>query len=98
MPHPELDPDAFLPFLGVAKDFWVDNLGAPGERVILVEAMSQALKVTLRNLTLANALRRVEPARVIVFSGADEDWNQVVWTRFNLDEIRQLAAAYDVAE
>lgn len=98
MPHPELDPDAFLPFLGVAKDFWVDNLGAPGERVILVEAMSQALKVTLRNLTLANALRRVQPSRVIVFSGADEDWNQVVWTRFNLDEIRQLAAAYDVAE
>ena len=56
--------------------------------------MSQDLRVTLRNLTVANALRRIEPARLIVYSGADEDWNQIVWTYFNLDEIRQMAVAY----
>src|SRR5680860_249617 len=56
--------------------------------------MSQDLRVTLRNLTLANALRRIEPARLVVYSGADEDWNQIVWTYFNLEEIRQMAAAY----
>ena len=56
--------------------------------------MSQDLRVTLRNLTVANALRRIEPARLVVYSGADEDWNQIVWTYFNLDEIRQMAVAY----
>ena len=30
----------------------------------------------------------------MVYSGADEDWNQIVWTYFNLEEIRQMAVAY----
>lgn len=87
----------FDDFLDAARTFWRTNLPPDGERVILVEAMSQDLRVTLRNMTVANALRRVEPARVVVYSGADEDWNQVVWTYFNLDEIRQLCEAYGAA-
>jgi hypothetical protein len=81
-------------FCETASAFWRVNVLPAGERIILVEAMSQDLRVTLRNLTVANALRRLEPARLIVYSGADEDWNQIVWTYFNLDEIRQMAVAY----
>ena len=84
----------FTPFCETASAFWKVNVLPAGERIILVEAMSQDLRVTLRNLTVANALRRIEPARLIVYSGADEDWNQIVWTYFNLDEIRQMAVAY----
>lgn len=73
--------------------FWRNNTLPAGERIILVEAMSQDLRVTLRNLTVANALRRIEPARIVVFSGADEDWNKV-WTYFELEEIKALAQAY----
>jgi hypothetical protein len=73
--------------------FWHTNILPPGERVILVEAMSQDLRVTLRNLTVANALRRIEPARLVVFSGADEEWN-TVWTYFEIEEIKALAEAY----
>lgn len=83
----------FKPFCETARTFWRHNVLPPGERIILVEAMSQDLRVTLRNLTVANALRRVEPARLVVFSGADEDWNKV-WTYFEIDEIRALAEAY----
>jgi len=84
----------FRPFAQTASTFWTHNVLPAGERVVLVEAMSQDLRVTLRNLTVANALRRIEPARLVVYSGADEDWNQVVWTYFNLDEIRRMAEAY----
>lgn len=84
----------FTPFCETASAFWRVNVLPENERIILVEAMSQDLRVTLRNLTVANALRRIEPARLIVYSGADEDWNQIVWTYFNLGEIRQMAVAY----
>jgi hypothetical protein len=84
----------FRPFCDVASTFWQNNVLAPGDRVILVEAMSQDLRVTLRNLTVANALRRFESAHLVVFSGSDEDWNQVVWTYFNLEEISAMARAY----
>lgn len=88
----------FQPFCDVASTFWPNNVLPPSDRVILVEAMSQDLRVTLRNLTVANALRRLQPARIVVFSGADEDWNQVVWTYFNLEEITQMALAYGACD
>lgn len=84
----------FQPFLRTASVFWQNNVLPPSERIILVEAMSQDLRVTLRNLTVANALRRIEPARIVVYSGTDADWNEIVWTYFDLDEISALAHAY----
>lgn len=88
----------FQPFCATAGTFWETNVLPAGERVILVEAMSQDLRVTLRNLTVANSLRRIHRARIVVFSGADEDWNQVVWTYFNLEEISRMAWAYGASD
>lgn len=85
-------------FCSVAETFWSNNVLPEGERVVLVEAMSQDLRVLLRNLTVANALRRLEPARLVVFTGADEEWNRVVWTYFDVDEISRMAKAYGAAD
>jgi hypothetical protein len=81
-------------FCGTAATFWRNNTLAGGDRVILVEAMSQDLRVTLRNLTLANALRRVVPAKLVVLTGADKEWLRTVWTYFDKDVLIRLARAY----
>ncbi|MCW2819890.1 MAG: hypothetical protein JWR42_2677 [Marmoricola sp.] len=81
-------------FCETASRFWEHNTARDPRRVILVEAMSQDLRVTLRTLSVANALARLEPADVVVVSGADDDWNEVVWSYFDLPVIEQLCRAY----
>lgn len=86
------------PFCATAETFWRHNALPAGEQVILVEAMSQDLRVTLRNLTLAGALRRIFPARIVVVTGADEDWLRILWTTFDADVLRQLCTAYGAVD
>jgi len=86
------------PFCATAATFWRNNTLPDGDRVILVEAMSQDVRVTLRNLTLANALRRIVPAKLIVYTGADKDWLRILWTYFDTDVLKQLARAYGAAD
>ena len=81
-------------FCETAEMFWRTNLPPDGDRVILVEAMHQDLRVTLRNLTFANALRRIEPARVIVYSGTDDDWQRMAWSTFDHDVLERFSRAY----
>ncbi|GAB3665260.1 hypothetical protein GCM10027596_31150 [Nocardioides korecus] len=81
-------------FCETAARFWEHNTARDPRRVIVVEAMSQDLRVTLRTLSVANALARLEPADVVVVSGADDDWNEVVWSYFDLPEIERLCRAY----
>jgi len=87
-------------FCADASVFWRANTLASSESdpVILVEAMSQDLRVTVRNLTLANALRRIVPARLVVFTGSDEDWNDILWTYFDKDVLTRLARAYGAVD
>ena len=85
-------------FCSTAETFWENNTLPDGERVILVEAMSQDLRVTLRNLTLANALRRIVPARLVVYTGADNDWRSILWTTFDADTLTTLARAYGATD
>ncbi|GAA4209422.1 hypothetical protein [Actinocatenispora rupis] len=92
------DTAEFDRFLAVASVYWSNNVraaptgDAPG--AILVEILHQDLRVALRNLTVANALRRVFPARLIVFTGTDADWSEALWTRFDTSLVRKLATAY----
>ncbi len=87
-PHDGLD---LGPFAETAARFWGHHAVRDPRRVILVEAMSQDLRVTLRTLAVANALTRVEPADVVVLSGTDEDWDAVVWSYFDLDLVTGCA-------
>ena len=86
------------PFCTAATTFWRNNTLPGGERVVLVDAMSQDLRVTLRNLTLANALRRITPARLVVLTGADKDWRQTLWTSFDAGVLSEISMAYGAAE
>jgi hypothetical protein len=93
-----MDTPQFQQFCAAATEFWQRNVLPAGERVILVEAMTQDIRVTIRNLTLANALRRFIPARLVVYSGADSDWNEILWTYFDSEALARIADAYDAAD
>lgn len=92
------DTPAFPYFCRSAAEFWQRNLLPAGERVILVEAMSQDIRVTLRNLTAANALRRFIPAKLVVYTGADDDWNDILWSYFDAEALSEISRAYGAVD
>jgi hypothetical protein len=86
-------------FRTAAEVFWHKNLRpADDDRVILVEAFHQDIRVTLRNLAVANAIRMICPARLVVLTGVEAAWRRTLWSGFDLDVVRELAAAYGAAE
>ncbi|GAA2715871.1 hypothetical protein [Actinoplanes palleronii] len=86
-------------FLNAAEVFWQKNLPEPADDgVILVEAFHQDLRVTLRNLAVANAIRKIRPARMIVFTGVEESWAETLWQGFDVSLVREFAAAYGASE
>jgi hypothetical protein len=93
-----MDTPEFPPFCAAASEFWQRNVLPGGERVILVDAMSQDLRVSIRNLTVANALRRFIPAKLVVFTGADDDWNEILWTYFEPEALSAISRAYGAVD
>ena len=61
------------PFCRAAAKFWSGTARPAGDDVVLVELMSQDLRVAIRNLTLASALCRTNPARMVVLTGTSKD-------------------------
>ncbi|HEX6470989.1 MAG TPA: hypothetical protein VF069_17955 [Streptosporangiaceae bacterium] len=97
----KLDADArsFDLFLMSASAYWRNNLpAAPGSKWIIVEAMHHEFRVILRTLTLANAVRRITPARLLVVTGTDADWHDALWDEFDAGRIRRLAEAFGASE
>jgi hypothetical protein len=89
----------FERYLAAATIFWRKNTlpvidGSSDDRWILVEALHQDIRVTLRNLAIANALRRVFPARLLVYTGTDEDWYTALWSGFDVGLMDRLARAH----
>ncbi|MBO2452182.1 hypothetical protein J4573_34190 [Actinomadura barringtoniae] len=92
-------PENYDKFLSVASVFWRNNLpAADGEDWIIVEALHHQARNVLRNLVLANALRRVQPARVLVLTGTDQSWYDTIWEDFNVEKVRRLCEAFAVTE
>ncbi|MEV6306202.1 hypothetical protein AB0M02_42790 [Actinoplanes sp. NPDC051861] len=86
-------------FLSAAEVFWQKNLPpVTDDAVILVEAFHQDLRVTLRNLAVANAIRMIHPARMIVFTGVEEAWHKTLWKGFDVSLVRELAESYGASE
>ena len=86
-------------FLESAAVFWEKNLPAPtDDAVVLVEAFHQDLRVNLRNLAVANAIRRIRPARLVVLTGVEEAWSRTLWSDFDVSLVREMAMAYGAAE
>jgi hypothetical protein len=86
-------------FLDSSAVYWAKNLPRPADdAVILVEAFHQDIRVTLRNLAFANALRRLRPARLIVFTGVEEAWRRTLWSGFDTGVVRQVAQSFGATE
>lgn len=93
----QADASEFDRFRSTAEIFWDNNVAASGgehDRWILVEALHQDIRVSMRNLTVANALRRIFPAKLAVLTGTDEDWYTALWNDFDVSRVDELARSY----
>lgn len=81
-----------------AGRFWPRVTLPPGNRPIFVDLMCQDIRVPLRELSVANGIRRVESARLVGFLGPDQDWRSEIWDYYDPDVITKLAESYGVAE
>lgn len=90
----ECSPGTFEAYLDAVARYWTTNTLPGGEAVILVEALHPEFRVTMRNLTIASALRRLVPARIVMVTGADAWWIDAVWQSFDVEQYRRLGAAY----
>jgi hypothetical protein len=86
-------------FLDSSSVYWEKVLPRPADdAVILVEAFHQDIRVTLRNLAFANALRKIRPARLIVFTGVEDAWRKTLWSGFDVGIVRQVAESFGAAQ
>jgi hypothetical protein len=93
------NPKELQVFLESATVYWEKNLRPPADdAVILVEAFHQDIRVTLRNLAFANAIRKIRPARLVVFTGVEDAWYKTLWSGFDVGAVRQLAEAFGASE
>ncbi|MFC6707899.1 hypothetical protein [Flexivirga alba] len=93
-PNPQQLGASFDRFCEVAQQFWLTNTLPSGDGTILVELMTEDIRVGIRSLTIANAIRRVTPARVVIVLGADSDWLSFQWTYYDKELLTKLAHAY----
>lgn len=84
----------FPAFCAAARTFWRCNTQPPADPVVLVEAMTPDLRITLRNLATANAIRRIVPSRMIVLTGSDPDWDRLHMGEADPAQVEELARAY----
>lgn len=98
----KLEPSAEREFnlmLETAAVYWRKNILPPtGRAFIVAEAFHDDIRVTLRNLTVANALRRLIPAHLVVLTGVDEMWQRALNHSLNVHRVLELAEAYGATE
>jgi hypothetical protein len=95
----DADTREYEQFLASASVYWRKHVLPPrDDRFILVEAFHQDIRVLLRNLTIANAIRRLEPAHLVVVTGTDDMWHAALWTEFDVTKVREVAEAYGASD
>ncbi|WP_374968535.1 hypothetical protein [Terrabacter sp. BE26] len=62
--------------------------------VVLVDLLMQDLRLALRTLTLANSVRRMQAARLVVLVGPNRHWHDGIWDGYDRERWLQLARAY----
>jgi hypothetical protein len=95
----EADAAELAQFIASASVYWRSNLPPPNaDACVIVEAFHEDLRVNLRNLTIANAVRRVTPARLLVLTGLDPDWREALSMEFDTSLVGRVAEAYGAAD
>jgi hypothetical protein len=86
-------------FLDAASVYWEKNLPrSTDDAVVVVEAFHQDIRVTLRNLVFANAIRRIRPARLVVVTGVEAQWRRTLWSGFDVDLVGKICRAFGASE
>ena len=86
-------------FLESATVYWEKNLPRPADdAVVVVEAFHQDIRVNLRNLAFANAIRKLHPARMVVLTGVEDAWMRTLWSGFDVGIVRKVAEAFAASE
>lgn len=92
----------FLPVLRSADTFWASHLSGLSQDGsaphILVELLTQDLRVNLRSLSLAASLSTATGARIIAVVGAEPQWAQRVWTGYDAAMLRDMARAWGAVD
>ncbi|RIV34337.1 hypothetical protein [Micromonospora radicis] len=89
----------FEGFLDSAAVYWRKNLGSvSSQRYLVVEVFHQDIRVAMRNLAVANAIRRIVPAQLVVVTGVEEMWHEALWTEFDVRLVERVAEAYGASQ
>lgn len=98
----KIEPDAEAAFQRLVRDaavYWRTILPRPdGDRQIVVEGFHTEFRVMLRNLAIANAIRRIEPARLVILAGVDPRYTDIFAAAGTPGALEDLARAYGADE
>ncbi|MGJ3510072.1 hypothetical protein [Enemella sp. A6] len=77
-------------------DYWPNMVlpSSPDSPILVVELLTQDIRLAIRQLTTANAIRRITPARLVVLIGPDPTWQKVVWEYYDPEELTRVAESY----
>ncbi len=89
---------AFKNLCRVSASFWRDNVKTDPNRIILVDLLTQDIRVSVRILTAANAIRRLEGATLVGLIHPDPAWERIVWDYYDAESLKALARGYGVTE
>ncbi|WP_449062875.1 hypothetical protein [Planomonospora algeriensis] len=90
----------FEQLLTTVSTYWESRLPrAEGDACVVVEALHPDIRVLLRNFVIANAIRCVTPAKLVVVTGVDPRWQETLhWEEFDVDRIRSFAHAFGASD
>ena len=95
----DVDQVTYQRFLDDATVFWRDQIPVLDQhRCVLVDGCHPDLRVLLRNLTVANAIRRLTGCRMVVLVGPGDDWPALWGRTYDPDRVAELARAYGADE
>lgn len=91
---------SFAPVLRSADTFWRARLGdlPRCSEHILVELLTQDLRVSLRCLSLAASLSVATGARIIAVVGSEPQWEHRVWTGYDAAMLRDMALSWGAVD
>lgn len=91
---------AFDAMCRTAGQYWQLNTLPAGEDspIVVVELLAQDIRVAVRLLAEANAIRRFCPAKLVVLIGPDPFWRDVIWSYYDPDRLTDIAKAYGADE